>query len=60
MPISQRKASAKYGVKATFKPAKVGDKMVYRVRVAGLSKDGANAVCNKVKAAGGPCFVAGN
>jgi hypothetical protein len=55
-----KSASAKYGVKATFKPAKVGDKMVYRVRVAGLSKDGANAVCNKVKAAGGACFVAGN
>lgn len=52
--------SAKYGVKATFKPAKVGDKMVYRVRAAGLSKDSANAVCNKVKASGGNCFVAGN
>jgi hypothetical protein len=52
--------SAKYGVKATFKPAKVGDKMVYRVRVAGVSKDSANAICNKVKAAGGNCFVAGN
>ncbi|QGM99214.1 SPOR domain-containing protein [Methylocystis parvus] len=52
--------SAKYGVKATFKPAKVGDKTVYRVRVAGVSKDSANAICNKVKAAGGNCFVAGN
>ncbi|RTL86119.1 MAG: SPOR domain-containing protein [Hyphomicrobiales bacterium] len=52
--------SQKYGVRATFKPAKVGDKMVYRVRAAGLSKDSANAVCNKVKASGGNCFVAGN
>jgi hypothetical protein len=52
--------SAKYGVKATFKPAKVGDKTVYRVRVAGVSKDSANAICNKVKASGGSCFVAGN
>ncbi|WP_424362798.1 SPOR domain-containing protein [Methylocystis parvus] len=52
--------SAKYGVKATFKPAKVGDKTVYRVRVAGVSKDSANAICNKVKASGGNCFVAGN
>jgi len=47
-------------VKPTFKPAKVGDKTVYRVRVAGVSKDSANAICNKVKAAGGSCFVAGN
>lgn len=52
--------SAKYGVKATFKPAKVADKTVYRVRVAGVSKDSANAICNKVKASGGSCFVAGN
>lgn len=52
--------SAKYGVRATFKPAKVDGKMVYRVRAAGLSKDSANAVCNKVKGAGGNCFVAGN
>lgn len=52
--------AAKYGVKPTFKPAKVGDRTVYRVRVAGVSKDSANAICNKVKAAGGSCFVAGN
>jgi hypothetical protein len=55
-----KSVSQKYGVRATFKPAKVGDKMVYRVRAAGLSKDNANAVCNKVKASGGNCFVAGN
>lgn len=51
---------AKYGVRPTFKPAKVGDKTVYRVRVAGVSKESANAICNKVKASGGNCFVAGN
>jgi hypothetical protein len=55
-----KSVSAKYGVKATFKPAKVDGKMVYRVRAANLSKDSANAVCNKVKAGGGTCFVAGN
>lgn len=55
-----KSVSAKYGVRATFKPAKVDGKMVYRVRAAGLSKDSANAVCNKVKGAGGNCFVAGN
>lgn len=52
--------AAKYGVKPTFKPAKVGEKTVYRVRVAGVSKDSANAICNKVKASGGNCFVAAN
>ncbi|MGJ0509329.1 MAG: SPOR domain-containing protein [Methylocystis sp.] len=55
-----KSVSSKYGVRATFKPAKVDGKMVYRVRAAGLSKDSANAVCNKVKATGGTCFVAGN
>ncbi len=52
--------AAKYHVKPTFKPAKVGDKTVYRVRVAGMSKESANAICDKVKASGGNCFVAGN
>lgn len=31
---------------------------LYRVRVTGLSKESANAMCGKVKAAGGACFVA--
>lgn len=52
--------ATKYGVKPSFKPAKVGDKTVYRVRLAGVSKESATAICNKVKAAGGNCFVAGN
>lgn len=57
--------AAKYGAqlggrKPTFKPAQVGDKTVYRVRVGGVSKDSANAICSKVKASGGSCFVAGN
>jgi hypothetical protein len=47
------------GRRPTFKPAKVGDKTVYRVRIAGVSKDSANAICDKVKASGGNCFVAG-
>lgn len=57
--------AAKYGAqlgghKPTFKPAQVGDKTVYRVRVGGVSKESANAICGKVKASGGSCFVAGN
>ena len=31
---------------------------LYRVRVTGLSKESATAMCGKVKAAGGACFVA--
>lgn len=52
--------SAKYGVKATFKPAKVNGATIYRVRAANLTRDAANAVCAKVKAGGGSCFVAAN
>ncbi|MBM3578278.1 MAG: SPOR domain-containing protein [Alphaproteobacteria bacterium] len=48
------------GLKPTFKMATVNDKTVYRVRVAGVSKESANAICSKVKATGGACFVAGN
>lgn len=48
------------GLKPTFKMATVGEKTVYRVRVAGMSKDSANAICGRVKAGGGACFVAGN
>ena len=57
--------SAKYGsqlggAKPGFKSATVGDKTVFRVRVGGLSKDSATAICGKVKAGGGNCFVAAN
>jgi len=48
------------GLKPTFKMATVNGKTVYRVRVAGVSKESANAICGKVKATGGACFVAGN
>ena len=39
---------------------KASDKDVYRVRVSNLSKDEADALCGKLKAAGGACFVAHN
>ncbi|MBG0797150.1 SPOR domain-containing protein [Methylocystis sp. L43] len=48
------------GLKPTFKMATVNDKTVYRVRVGAVSKESANAICSKVKASGGSCFVAGN
>jgi hypothetical protein len=57
--------SAKFGAqlggrRPAFQFAKVGDKSVYRVRAAGMSREAAVGVCEKVKAAGGKCFVAGN
>jgi hypothetical protein len=58
--VAGKYASQLGGHKPTFKIAKVGDKTVYRVRVGGISKEAANAVCGKVKAGGGSCFVAGN
>lgn len=48
------------GLRPTFKMATVNDKTVYRVRVAGVSKESASAICGKVKSSGGACFVAGN
>lgn len=57
--------STKYGAqlggnRPSFKSATIGDKTVYRVRVGGLSKESAAAICGKVKAGGGACFVATN
>ncbi|MDE2363177.1 MAG: SPOR domain-containing protein, partial [Hyphomicrobiales bacterium] len=37
---------------------KASDKAVWRVRVAGLSREAAVSVCERIKAAGGACFVA--
>lgn len=37
---------------------KASDKAVYRVRVGGLSREAATAGCERIKAAGGACFVA--
>lgn len=58
--VAKQYASALGGRRPTFKPAKVDGKTVYRVRVAGVSKDAATAICEKVKSSGGNCFVAGN
>lgn len=60
-----KSVAAKYGaqlggMKPSFKMATVGDKTVYRVRVGGVSKESAAAICGRVKASGGNCFVAGN
>lgn len=48
------------GRRLGFRLAKVGEKSVYRVRAAGMSREAAVGVCEKVKASGGSCFVAAN
>ena len=50
------------GALGNYQPGirKATDKDVYRVRVSNLSKDAADALCGKLKAAGGACFVARN
>ncbi|MGB6655675.1 MAG: SPOR domain-containing protein, partial [Methylovirgula sp.] len=40
--------------------ASVANKSVYRVRVVGLSHAEATALCEKLQAKGGSCFVAKN
>jgi len=44
----------------TYHRAKVGDKTVYRVRTAGLTREEAVGICEKVKSDGGSCFLAKN
>jgi len=48
------------GGKFTFKPVKTGDKTIYRVRVGGISREAAEAVCAKAKTGGDACAVVGN
>jgi hypothetical protein len=38
--------------------ADVKGQTIYRVRVSGLSKNDASALCSKLKAGGGDCFIA--
>jgi len=40
--------------------AELNGKTLYRVRVESLSRDEANALCTKLRAAGGQCFIAKN
>jgi hypothetical protein len=53
-------ASELGGRRPTFRKATVGAKDVYRVRVVNLSRDEATALCQKLQAASGSCFVAKN
>ena len=58
--LSGKYGGAPGGGKLTFKPVKTGDKTVYRVRVGGLTKEAAEGLCAKAKAAGDSCFSVSN
>ncbi|MDB5544205.1 MAG: hypothetical protein JWO64_1354 [Hyphomicrobiales bacterium] len=56
--LTRKYASELGAYRPTVLKAEVGSKTVYRVRVKGLSSDDANTLCARLKAGGGPCFVA--
>jgi hypothetical protein len=56
--IQQRYGSALGGLQPTVRRATVGEREVFRVRVVGLSQGDANGLCERLKSAGGSCFVA--
>jgi hypothetical protein len=58
--LKQRHAAELGGSQLVSVRASVNGKDIYRVRVTGLSQDGANGLCNRLKAGGGSCFVARN
>lgn len=58
--LTSKYGGATGGSKFTYRPVKSGDKTVYRVRVGGLTKETAEAVCAKAKSGGDACAVIGN
>jgi hypothetical protein len=46
------------GMQPTIHQAEVNGRSIYRVRVGGMAKADAVALCQKLKASGGACFVA--
>lgn len=58
--LGQKYADDLGGVRPSIHKAQAGGKTVYRIRVGNLSQEGAKALCVKVQAGGGGCFVARN
>jgi cell division septation protein DedD len=56
--LQQRYGAALGGRQPVVRKATVGDRDVYRVRVVGLSQGDANGLCERLKSAGGTCFIA--
>ncbi len=58
--LGQKYAGDLGGASPLLHKATAGGKTVYRIRVGNLSQDAAKALCAKVQAEGGGCFVARN
>ncbi len=58
--FQQRFGGVLGGYPLSARRAEVNNREIYRVRVGGLSREEANGLCERLKAAGGQCFVARN
>lgn len=58
--LSRRFAGELGDMKPAIRKAEVNGKTIYRVRVGSLAREDAVALCEKLKAAGGQCFIAKN
>ena len=58
--LLKKYSGALSGRRLGFHRAESNGRSVYRVRVSSMSKDDATSLCDKLKAAGGTCFVAKN
>ncbi len=58
--LKSKYADALGGAELGVRKADVNGQTIYRVRVGGLSKADAAALCAKMKASGGDCFIAKN
>ena len=58
--LSRRFSGELGDMKPAIRKAEVNGKTIYRVRVGSLSREDATALCEKLKGAGGQCFVAKN
>ncbi len=58
--LKSKYADALGGAELAVRKADVNGQTIYRVRVGGLSKADAAALCAKMKASGGECFIAKN
>ena len=56
--LQAKYASALGGMQPTIHQADVNGRSIYRVRVGGMAKADAVALCQKLKTSGGDCFVA--
>lgn len=56
--LRQRFSAELAGKSPSVVRAQVGERTVYRVRVTGLSREAATAMCSKMQSKGGACFVA--